>query len=116
MAKDLDDTAEMESPGTVQLRSMVTGRIVRDDRGNAVWKWARADGERPRLENSGLTVVDGQPQNPATGQPPSVSGKTGYNPYESGLVGKQARARKRDLRKLSQAIEQRHRGKKDSEE
>ena len=116
MATDLDDTAEMESPGTVQLRAMTTGRVVRDERGNAVWKWARAFGELRRLENPGLTVVDGQPQDPASGQPRSVGGKSGYNPYESGLIEKQARARKRDLRKLSQAIEQRRIVKKDSAE
>ena len=109
MAPDLDDTVEMECPGTVKLRALATGRVVHDERGNAVWVPDTPGDDASRIENTGLSVAEGQPEDPRTGQLRRVSGVSGYNPYESGLLEKQERARKRDLRKLSKAIEKRRR-------
>jgi hypothetical protein len=89
-----------------------TGRVKFDDRGNAIWEWAVTTGafapdvstERmQKLENSGLSLAEDAPT-PCDYIKPNPGGTVkGYNPYDSGRLGKGPGApRKRDLRKLSE--------------
>lgn len=91
------------------------GQVAFDDRGNAVFEWSDArlsqegeDGDRAReqaLEYHGLTLVD---EDPVANTPIRNNQKglrIGYNPYESGLLEKKERKKKRDLRELSKWIE-----------
>jgi hypothetical protein len=92
------------------------GRLELDDRGNVIWHWSddqdlNADdtlgaAERIRaLVAPGLDVQE-EPEDPLSPVQSNTKGlKTGYNPYNSGALGKQSWKKKKDLRKLSQWIE-----------
>jgi hypothetical protein len=88
-----------------------TGRVQFDERGNAIWEWAIATGafgrevstERlQKLENPGLSLADDAPS-PNTHKVKSNPQGTvkGYNPYDSGKLGKGEAPKKKDLKKLS---------------
>ena len=95
------------------------GRIGEDDRGNMTWQWSddetlQADdtlgaAERMRaLVGPGLDVQEDNANSvdPLRSiQANSNKGlKSGYNPYNSGALGKQQWKKKKDLRKLSEWI------------
>ena len=94
------------------------GRIGVDDRGNMTWEWSddehlQADdtlgaAERMRaLVDPGLDVQneDFDPNDPLSRIQSTGKGiKSGYNPYNSGTLGKQSWKKKKDLRKLSEWI------------
>jgi hypothetical protein len=89
-----------------------SGRVQFDDRGNAIWEWAVSTGafgrevstERmKKLENPGLSLADDAPT-PFDKVKPNPQGVVkGYNPYDSGKLGRTGPAppKKKDLRKLS---------------
>jgi hypothetical protein len=90
-----------------------TGRVKFDDRGNAVWEWSvttdsfsrEASTDRiKKLEHPALSIADDVP--PADGavvKPNPLGTKKGYNPYDSGKLGKgSAASRKKDLRRLGE--------------
>jgi hypothetical protein len=89
-----------------------TGRVKFDDRGNAVWEWAMATGAfggdvsttRLRtLEHPALSIADDDAPPPAeTVRANPLGAKKGYDPYDSGKLGKAQPPRKKDLRKLSE--------------
>jgi hypothetical protein len=90
------------------------GRLAEDDRGNMTWQWAndevlQADDtagaiERLRaLVDPSLDVVDDDAPNSPIDNPKGL--KVGYNPYQSGTLGKVARKKKLNLRELSKWIE-----------
>ena len=91
------------------------GQLAEDDRGNITWRWAneevlQADDtagaiERLRvLVDPKLDVVDDDgTRNPVRDNPKGL--KVGYNPYDSGSLGKTARMKKLDLRELSKWID-----------
>jgi hypothetical protein len=91
------------------------GRLDVDDRGNVTWHWSddtdlQADdtlgaAERMRaLVDPKLNVVDEEnPLSPIQSNPKGL--KSGYNPYNSGALGKQSWKKKKDLRELSKWIE-----------
>lgn len=91
------------------------GRIDRDDRGNAVFKWSDGRcnedseaGERARrkaLEHPALSFVEEEQPVNAPIQNNAKGTRVGYNPYESGLLKRKEAAPKRDLRELSRWIE-----------
>ena len=92
------------------------GRLELDDRGNVTWHWSDDEGlnaddtlgaaERIRaLVGPGLDVQEEQ-EDPLSPVQSNAKGlKTGYNPYNSGALGKQSWKKKKDLRKLSEWIE-----------
>ena len=88
-----------------------SGRVQFDDRGNAIWEWAVSTGafgrevstERlKKLENPGLSLADDAPT-PFDKVKPNPQGVVkGYNPYDSGKLGKPPEVpKKKDLKKLS---------------
>ena len=104
------------------------GRLGVDDRGNVTWEWSDVaelkaddtlgDAERVRaLVDPNLQVADDpdDPLNPAQNNPKGL--KSGYNPYNSGALGKQSWKKKKNLRELSKWIELRKKlgDKKDEE-
>jgi hypothetical protein len=91
-----------------------TGRVQFDDKGNAVWEWAVATGsfarevsaERlQRLEHPALSIAEDAPTPFDTVRPNPLGNKKGYDPYDSGKLGKRPPTSvKKDLRRLSEAI------------
>lgn len=92
-----------------------TGRVQFDDRGNAIWEWSVATGafgrevstERmQKLENPGLSLAEDAPTPSFNKVKPNPQGVVkGYNPYDSGRLGKAEPPRKKDLKKLSEWLE-----------
>lgn len=93
------------------------GRLGVDDRGNVTWEWNEdepdlvADDDLgasrrmralvdPRLE---VKDDDSDPLNPLQSNPKGL--KSGYNPYNSGALGKESYRKARNLKELSKWIE-----------
>ena len=93
------------------------GRLGMDDRGNVTWEWNEEEpdlvaddtlgaAERVRaLIDPRLQVKDDDddPLSPIQSNPKGL--KTGYNPYNSGALGKQRWKKKKSLKELSKWIE-----------
>jgi hypothetical protein len=111
---DADGTGKAPAQDTdVDARSNGrTGRVKFDDRGNAIWEWSIATGafgreiseERlQKLEHPALSLAEDAPTPVETVRANPLGTKKGYNPYDSGKLGKApAPARKTDLRRLSE--------------
>jgi hypothetical protein len=104
---DQDDSGKPSA----RASDLPTGRVRFDDRGNAVWEWAVGTGAFGRevstarlkkLENSTLSLAEDAPTPVETVRANPLGMKKGYNPYDSGKLGKQQGPRKKDLRKLSE--------------
>jgi len=105
-----------------------TGRVQFDDRGNAIWEWSIATGAFGRevstarlrsLEHPALSIADDAPTPSETVRANPLGTKKGYNPYDSGKLGKPAAPpRKKDLRRLSEFLKLKKQaaGNKDDEE
>lgn len=118
-------TGKPPAPGSTDNEP---GRLGVDDRGNVTWEWTDKDdlladdtlggAERVRaLVDPKLQVADDpdDPLNPAQSNPKGL--KSGYNPYNSGALGKQSWKKKKNLRELSKWIELRKKlGEKKDEE
>ena len=90
-----------------------TGRVKFDDRGNAVWEWSLATGafgkevstERlQKLEHPALSIADDSPAAQGTVRPNPLGTEKGYDPYDSGKLGRPTAPVKKDLRKLSEFL------------
>lgn len=87
-----------------------SGRVKFDDRGNAVWEWSVATGafgrevstdRLKRLENDSLSLAEDAPTPVEVVQANPLGTVKGYNPYDSGKLGKPREVTKKtDLRKL----------------
>jgi len=109
------DTVKIPTPEFVAEADNPTGRVAHDDRGNAVWKWSRDLEVLPfQFDASKLTVAEDAPSPVGNVTVNKAAVKSGYNPYESGLILKK-RAKKRDLKELSRWIEARKRAAEDPE-
>ena len=91
-----------------------TGRVKFDDRGNAIWEWSVSTGafgrevstERlQKLEHPALSIADDSPTPSDVVRPNPLGTKKGYDPYDSGKLGKRPEApRKKDLRRLGEFL------------
>lgn len=116
----MDDKTKRKPPGLPALPTDPAvppepGRLAEDDRGNITWQWANDDVlqaddtagaiERLRaLVDPQLDVIeDAGRTNPVRDNPTGLH--VGYNPYDSGSLGKTARLKKLDLRELSKWVE-----------
>ena len=88
-----------------------TGRVNFDERGNAVWEWqvetgafgAEVSTQRlQKLEHPALSIADDAPTPFETVRANPLGTKKGYDPYDSGRLGKKPPPAKKDLRKLSE--------------
>jgi hypothetical protein len=90
------------------------GRLAPDDRGNVTWQWANDDalqsddtaGGLERLQaliDPNLGIVDDGAPSAVSDNPKGL--KVGYNPYQSGTLGKTERKKKKSLQELSKWIE-----------
>lgn len=88
-----------------------TGRVAFDERGNAVWEWQIQTGafgvevstqRLQKLEHPALSIADDAPTPFETVRPNPLGTKKGYDPYDSGRLGKKPRPPKKDLRRLSE--------------
>jgi hypothetical protein len=126
--KPSDDASDKASPRDSKADAKTTGRVKFDDRGNAIWEWSLATGafsqdvstqRLQRLENPTLSIADDAPTPFDTVKPNPLGTKKGYDPYDSGKLGKAAdKPRKKDLRKLSEwvALRNQANAKKDEED
>jgi hypothetical protein len=91
------------------------GKVAFDERGNAVYEWSTDrlaedsdTGEKLRnkaLDYKGLSLVDDEPPKSAPIQQNPKGLRIGYNPYESGMLAKKERKKKKDLRELSKWVD-----------
>jgi hypothetical protein len=91
-----------------------TGRVQFDERGTAVWEWSIATGafgrevttERlQKLEHPALSLADDAPTPFETVRSNPLGTKKGYDPYDSGKLGKRPEPpKKKDLRRLSEFL------------
>ncbi len=103
-----------------------TGRVKFDERGNAVWEWQLATGafgaevstqRLQKLEHPALSIADDAPTPFETVRANPLGTKKGYDPYDSGKLGKKPPPAKKDLRKLSEwlKLKKQAEGNKDEE-
>jgi hypothetical protein len=89
-----------------------TGRVKFDERGNAVWEWQVTTGafgqevstqRLQKLEHPALSIADDSPTPFETVRANPLGTKKGYDPYDSGRLGKKKEVPvKKDLRRLSE--------------
>ena len=88
-----------------------TGRVKFDERGNAVWEWQVETGafgvevstqRLQKLAHPALSIADDAPTPFETVRSNPLGTKKGYDPYDSGKLGKKPPPAKKDLRKLSE--------------
>jgi hypothetical protein len=88
-----------------------TGRVKFDERGNAVWEWQVTTGafgvevstqRLQKLEHPALSLADDAPTPLETVRANPLGTKKGYDPYDSGKLGKKPPPAKKDLRRLSE--------------
>jgi hypothetical protein len=112
-SKPAADGAGKASAPDAKAEAKSTGRVQFDARGNAVWEWSIATGafgrevstERlQKLEHPALSIADDAPTPFETVRPNPLGTKTGYNPYDSGKLGKAPPPAKKDLRRLSEFL------------
>jgi hypothetical protein len=103
-----------------------TGRVQFDERGNAIWEWQITTGAFGRevstqrlqkLEHPALSLAEDAPTPFDQVKANPLGTVKGYNPYDSGKLGKAEAPRKKDLKKLSDwlALKKQAAGKQDDE-
>jgi hypothetical protein len=102
---------EPAEPSSKKTGDKSTGRVKFDERGNAVWEWQLATGafgvevstqRLQKLEHPALSIADDGTTPFETVRSNPLGTKKGYDPYDSGRLGKKPPPAKKDLRKLSE--------------
>ena len=103
--------SEPAEPSSKRTGDKSTGRVKFDERGNAVWEWQLATGafgvevstqRLHKLEHPALSIADDGTTPSETVRSNPLGTKKGYDPYDSGKLGKKPPPVKKDLRKLSE--------------
>lgn len=118
MSNEKSKPAAQATPGEAKAPSSKneggdksTGRVKFDERGNAVWEWQVETGafgsevstqRLQKLEHPALSIADDAPTPFETVRANPLGTKKGYDPYDSGRLGKKPPPAKKDLRKLSE--------------
>lgn len=114
----IDDAAKPSAPEP-KSATKSTGRVKFDDRGSAIWEWSIATGafgrevseERlQKLEHPALSLADDSSALPDAVRANPLGTKKGYDPYDSGELGKAAAPRKKDLRRLGEFLKSQKQG------
>src|ERR1700730_18345651 len=104
----MDDTAKLRKPDLARRGADSSGRVTRDDKGNAVWQWSgKVDTPTVQVKRLGLSVAEDNATLPGRVNLKHVAASAGFDPYDSGLVLKDAPVKKRDLREVSRWLEMR---------
>ena len=91
-----------------------TGRVKFDERGNAVWEWQVTTGafatevstqRLQKLEHPALSIADDAPTPFETVRSNPLGTKKGYDPYDSGRLGKKAAAGEERSAPLGRIVE-----------
>lgn len=100
------------------------GHLKEDDRGNITWQWANdallqddtfgAVQRMRALVDPALDVVEDPRASDPFHNPQGLA--KGYDPYDSGALGKKRYRRKKNLRELSKWIEQRRKSRPTGDE
>jgi hypothetical protein len=125
-APDPQANAKGKADATGNTDAKGTGRVKFDDRGNAIWEWSLATGafgrevstERmQRLEHPALSIADDAPTPLETVRANPLGTKKGYDPYDSGKLGKKPeQPRKTDLRRLGEFLKLKKQAAKNKDE
>jgi hypothetical protein len=104
----MNDSTKMPKPDLAPEGHDRTGRVTRDDKGNAVWQWSR-NIETPtvQVKRLGLSVAEDNATLPGRVNIKRVAASSGIDPYDSGLVEKDTHVKKRNLQDLSRWVEMR---------
>jgi len=113
MANDPKNKTTARNPDEGRADS---GHMSYDDRGNRTWEWVDDEdllaedtlggAERVRaLVDPRMQIKDDDEAQKLPGAVNSKGLKSGYNPYNSGALGKQKWKKKKNLRELSKWIE-----------
>jgi hypothetical protein len=107
--------AEVDTVAGSTGRAGHTGRVNFDHKGSAIWEWCLATGAFGRevstqrlhkLEHPALSLAADAPTPHEGVRANPLGTKKGYDPYDSGRLGKGAEPRrKKDLRRLSEYIQ-----------
>lgn len=104
------DTANRRKPGFLPLESAASGRLVRNDKGDAVWQWdGKREEENGSFHHLGLAIEGHEPPTtPVTPKKPRPKA-AGYDPYQkiggsSPNPEKPKPSKRVDLRALSRHI------------
>ncbi|MEP6546934.1 MAG: hypothetical protein ABJD53_05660 [Gammaproteobacteria bacterium] len=105
--------ADAASASDTQSDAKSTGRLPFEDKGNAVWEGSAATRALDRevsiqrlqkLQHPSLSLAEDSPTPFETVRPNPLGAKKGYDPYDSGKLGKRPVPVKKDLRKLSEFL------------
>jgi len=110
-------TDEKKNPsgrGPASKAPAPSGRVTRDERGNAVWKWKEGREEaQGSVNHLGLSLADDVSTTDTNLGANREAPKMGSNPYQSDAAGKPKSPKRTDLRALSRHIELQRKLKKD---
>lgn len=105
--------SEPDAPSKNETGDKSTGRVKFDERGNAVWEWQVTTGafatevstqRLQKLEHPALSIADDAPTPFETVRANPLGTKKGYDPYDSGRLGKKSAPIKKDLRRLGESL------------